>query len=58
MNELNTYKVYTTTPRGAFKEVYKGDSEEEALKAYDKLLDANKPRLLVEDGKDKMYWGI
>ncbi len=58
MNELNTYEVYTTTPRGAFKEVYKGTSEDEALKAYNKLIDQNKPRLLNADGRTQMFWGI
>lgn len=48
-----TYAVYTMTPKGSFSQKYEGTSEEEALKAYNKLVDAKKPRsfLKTEAGK-------
>ena len=46
MNELNTYKVYTMTPKGSFSQKYEGANEDEALKAYNKLADRNLPRSL------------
>lgn len=46
MNTLNTYKVYTMTPKGGFSLKYEGTEEVEALKAYDKLESKNLPRQL------------
>lgn len=44
MNEITTYRVYTMTLRGSFSLKYEGAEEMEALTAYNKLIDANKPR--------------
>lgn len=58
MNELSTYQVYTTSPKGAFRLRYEGTDEDKALEEYNKLIDANKPRLLNRDKKEVMQWGI
>lgn len=41
-----TYLVVSMTPRGSFSYKYEGTSEDEALKAYNKLTDRNAPRML------------
>ncbi len=42
-----TFTVYTLTSRGRYSEKHNGTSETEALKAYNGLAEANKPRLLL-----------
>lgn len=44
MTTITTHRVYTMTPRGSFSLKYEGEDEMQALKAYNKLVDANKPR--------------
>ena len=46
MNELNTYTVYTMTPRGNFSQKYEGTDEQEARKAYNRLEAKQAPRCL------------
>ena len=46
-----TYAVYSVTLRGSFTTKYEGASEDEALTAYNKLVDASKPRCLTRREK-------
>ncbi len=44
----NTYAVYSVTRSGSFTQKYEGTDEVKALEAYNKLVDANKPRNLTK----------
>lgn len=60
---LTIYRVYTITPKGNTRLVYAGESEDAALKAYNRLVERRRPRLLNRGyncslGVDIMSWNF